>query len=130
MNFKSGLLLVAILAVSNFASYYYGSQKPAEIRTVEREVIKKDVITRIVEVIKPDGSKEIKTIVIDKSTETTNKKTDVMPQRPKDWLVGAYYKVNNPAYGASINRRILGPLFLQVAADTGRNLTVGLGMEF
>lgn len=130
MNARLGLLLVVLLAVTHYGTYWYGSQKPAEVRIVEKEVIKKDVITQIVEVIKPDGSKEIKTIVIDKSTETNSKKTDVMPQRPKDWLVGAYYKVTDPAYGISANRRVLGPIFLQVAADTGRNLTVGLGMEF
>jgi hypothetical protein len=129
MNFKSGLLLVALLAVTHYGSYWYGSQKPAEIRTVEKEIVKKDVITQIVEVLKPDGTKETKTIIVDKSTEKSTKNVEVT-QSKKDWLVGAYYKVTDPAYGITVNRRILGPVFLNVSADTGRNLAVGVGLEF
>jgi len=129
MNARLGLLLVVLLAVTHYGSYWYGSQKPAEVKIVEKEVIKKDVITQIVEVVRPDGTKETKTIIIDKSTEKSSKNTEIT-QRPKDWLVGAYYKVNSPAYGISANRRVLGPIFVNVSADTGRNLTVGLGMEF
>lgn len=122
-------LFVLLLTLTHYAAYYYGSERPAEIRTVEKEVVRKDVITRIVEVERPDGTKGKVTVITDKSTEKSSKSVDVTVA-PKQWLVGAYYKVNNPAYGLAVNRRIIGPVFLNVSADTGLNLTVGLGMEF
>lgn len=130
MNFKSVLAVVALLAVTHYGAYWYGSQKPAEVRVVEKEVVRKDIITKIVEIVKPDGTKETVTIIVDKSTEDKSKKIDVMPQRPKDWLVGAYYKVTDPAYGISASRRVLGPIFVQVSVDTSRNLNVGAAIEF
>lgn len=129
VNTRAITLFVILIALTHYAAYYYGSQKPAEIRTVEKEVVRKDVITRIVEVERPDGTKEKVTVIVDKSTEKSTKRVDIKPAT-KNWLVGAYYKVNNPAYGLAVNRRIMGPVFLNVSADTGLNLTVGAAVEF
>lgn len=126
---KLGALLIGLLAVTHYTAWWYGSQKPAEIKIVEKEVIKKDVVTQIVEIVKPDGTKETKTVIVDKSTENSIKEL-IQSVRPRDWLVGAYYKVNDPAYGISVNRRVFGPVFVSVSADTQRQLSVGLGMEF
>ena len=121
------LLVAALLGITHGLAYYYGYKKPAQVITTEKQVVKRDVVTQIVEVTKPDGTKEVKTVITDKSKE--NKQVSIL-KTDKQWLVGAYYRVNDPAYGLQASRRILGPLFVIIGADTDRNLTIGLNYEF
>lgn len=127
INFKSAFFAFLILASSHYVAYYYGSQKPAQI--VEREAIKRDVETRIVEVVKPDGSKEVQTVIIDKSKESSTAKTPVLVPKP-DWVVGAYYRLNDPTYALSVSRRILGPFSASAFGDLSGNVYLGVSVEF
>lgn len=121
------VVVTILIAATHYGAYHYGSKKPAQI--IEREVIKRDVETRIVEVVKPDGSKEVQTIIIDKSKESSTAKTPVLVPKP-DWVVGAYYRINDPTYALSISRRILGPFSASAFGDLRGNLYLGVSVEF
>ena len=107
---------------------------PAKVETKYQEVVKevikevkvenKDVKTVIEKTTNKDGTVTEKTTIEDKSTETvqTNKSKDTMVKietksdnRP-DWRVGAQAGMKNMKgdfiYGATVERRILGPLFV------------------
>lgn len=127
MNVKRALLALLLAVITHYTAYWYGSKKPAQI--IEKEVIKRDVQTIIKEVIRPDGSKSIETIIIDKSKETASKSVPVFAP-DKQWVVGAYYKLNNPTYALLISRRLLGPISASAFGDLTGNLYLGVTIEF
>lgn len=129
LNAKNWLLALLLLVGTHGLAYWYGYNKPQNVITEVKEVIKRDVKTRIVEVVKPDGSKQTVTNIIDKSKEGRNKRISTSASRA-DWLVGAYYKVNEPAYAISLSRRVLGPVYLSAFADTTKAFYFGLAVEF
>lgn len=125
MNIKVVGLALLIAVASHYAAYYVGSQKTAQI--VEKEVIRRDVVTQIVEVTRPDGSKEVKTIIKDKTKEKSSKQVTI-PQ--KDWMVGAYYRLNDPTYALSISRKLIGPISGAAFFDLKGNVYLGATIEF
>jgi hypothetical protein len=127
MNFKVAFIALLMAIGTHYTAYWYGSKKPAQI--IEKEVVRKDVQTIIKEIIRPDGSKEIQTIIVDKSKESSTVKIPVF-QPPKDWVVGAYYRVNDPTYALSVSRRILGPFSASAFGDLKGNIYLGATIEF
>jgi len=127
MNYKAALIALIIAIGSHYTAYWYGSKKPAQI--IEKEVIKRDVQTIIKEVTRPDGSKIIETIIIDKSKETASKSVPVFAP-DKQWVIGAYYKLNNPTYALLISRRLLGPISASAFGDLTGNIYLGVNIEF
>ena len=121
------LVVVIILVATHYTSYWYGSQKPAQI--INTEIVRTDVVTQIKEVIKADGSKEIQTIIVDKSKEN-KKSVELVPQKSSDWVVGAYYRINDPTYALMVSRRILGPFSASAFGDLRGNLYLGATIEF
>lgn len=100
-----------------------------EVRTETEEVVRRDVVTRIVE--RPDGGKE--TVIIDRSKESSTSTTEERP--PRKWLasVGASTGDNlsrDFKYSASVQRRVVGPFFVGLQADTEGAVGVLLTMEF
>lgn len=121
------LILAIILLVTHYSSYWYGSQKPAQI--INTETVRKDVVTVVKEVTRPDGTKETVTIIEDKSKESTTNKTPVLVP-PRDWVIGAYYRLNDPTYALSVSRRILGPISASAFGDLKGNIYLGVNIEF
>lgn len=125
MNIKVAGLALLIAVGTHYAAYYVGSQKPAQI--VEREVIRRDVVTQIVEVTRPDGTKEVKTIIKDKTKEQSSKEITAVS---KDWMVGAYYRLNDPTYAISVSRKLIGPISGAAFFDLKGNVYLGATFEF
>lgn len=127
MNVRAAIISVMLLVATHYTAYWYGSKKPAEI--VERETVKYNVVTQIKEVTRPDGTKETTTTITDKTKETAAKSVPVFAPE-KQWVVGAYYRLNNPTYALSVSRRLVGPFSASAFGDLTGNLYLGLTVEF
>lgn len=106
-------------------------------RYLPTEVIKTEIkeVEKIVTVVhrekKPDG-----TIVEDETrTEDRKTNTDTVASKPAapppNWFVSVQYLPDStPGYGVSVNRRILGPVFIGAGVNTRKELQVSLSVEF
>lgn len=108
--------------------------RPATIveKEVQNEVVRKDVVTVIKEVVRPDGTKETSTTTTDKSKE--NKQNTIvkaeLPKRP-DWLLSAGYDLNKEnSIELAVQRRIIGPVFLGIGADQKGTVKALVTVEF
>ncbi len=115
------------LAIGAATVWYFYPR--VEVRTEIEETVRRDVVTRIVE--RPDGGKE--TIIIDRSKEHSTSVTEISP--PKLWLasVGASSGDNlsrDFKYSASVQRRVVGPFFAGLQADTEGSIGMLLTVEF
>jgi dsRNA-specific ribonuclease len=98
----------------------------------EVEVIKKDVQTVIKEIIKPDGTKEIVTVVTDKSQEKKESSKVTTVSKP-DWNIGlgtGIDKNKDEYYLALVQRRVIGELFVGAMATTKKDLGVVISYSF
>lgn len=122
------------LALAALVGYAFGRYaQPAKIQiqtqTVVKEVetVKHDTVTTTKEIKEPNGAIETDTTVVDKdvdstqiqsNTKTSETITNVKPQ----WFAtvgmgmgsGSLTDGFTPIYNASVNRRILGPIYLGV----------------
>lgn len=108
------------------------TQAPTKIQEVEKVVEKKNVVTIVKETKKPDGTIEKKTTIKDKSS-TVKDTAKLIENKRADWkasgLVGISTK-GEQVYGISIDRRILGNVFVGVWGHTGATAGISVGMEF
>lgn len=134
MNLK--YVAIAVLLVGGLGYAFGRYLQPPEIKQVtkEVEVIKKDVHTVIKEIERPDGTKERVTIIEDKSSESSKKTSqteisNVKPQWKAQGLVGI--SARDPMfYGADVERRILGPVFVGLWANTNKEIGASFSIEF
>lgn len=137
INVKQFGLALLIVGVSAF---WYGknSVKP-EIRTEvqEKEVVKRDIVTVIREILNPDGTKEVVTTITDNTKETKKSSSQTVAtdiKVAKDWAIGLNVKssslLEKPDYVLSIDRRVLGPFSATISASTDKQFGLGLKMEF
>jgi hypothetical protein len=127
-----GIALVLVL-VGYFTGRY--ATPPTVVTKVETkvvEVIKKDVKTIVKETRKPDGTVVTTTKTHDKSVDKrTDTQTAIVAKKSPDWIFGVSTTfTNTQVYGVEINRRVLGPLFIGVMADTSGNSAAKLLIEF
>lgn len=112
----AGAVLGVILAKN-------GAVPQIETRTEykDREVI----VTRTVK--SPDG-----TVVVDERKDVRREQLVTITAPPKkDWIVGASYGIaTEPYYGASVARRIIGDVYVNVTANTRQEITAGLLITF
>ena len=115
-----------------------GSQIFPRIKTetveTEKEVVRKDVVTVVKEVIRPDGTKETTSTTTDKTKE--NKSATVTSKT----LASNYHisisattndiKLQEIVYGVQVQKRIAGPLFLGLTVNTQKQAGISVGMEF
>lgn len=136
MNWKTlGIytLVVAALAVTATKRFY--PTIDTKVTVQEKEVVRKDVQTVIKEIVKPDGSKETVTTIVDKSKESSTKQSEVIVNKKNDWFVaaGAEARLNNlqdPIYKIEANRRILGDIFVGATVNTQGAVGVQVGFTF
>ena len=137
---KTAALAIVGIALLSYATGRY--MQPAKVvtkivtETKEIVVVKNDVQTVTHEVDHPDGTVEKTTTTVDKSQETIAKesRTDIEQtktnQKPQ-WLIGAQLTPQSgplgPVYGAEVQRRIIGPIFVGAFGNTNR--TVGLSVS-
>lgn len=123
------VLGILILLATHGAAYYYGYKKPPQVEVKQVETVKKDVVTIVKEIERPDGTKEKQTTIVDKSKEST--KTDTSTKKVElQYLVGVSYNISNNSYKIDASRRLFGPVFGTVEASTNGNLFVGVKYEF
>lgn len=128
---KVNVAIISILAllITHGAAYYYGYKKPPQVEIKQVETVKKDVVTIVKEIERPDGTKEKQTTIVDKSKEST--KTDTSTKKVElQYLVGISYNISNNSYKIDASRRLFGPVFGTVEASTNGNLFVGVKYEF
>ncbi len=99
---------------------------------VEKEVVRKDIVTEIREVIKKDGTKEIVTVIVDKSKEQKeSSKTQIISK--DEWHISVAALTPNTKdifYQVQVERRIIGDIHLGVLANTNNQYGISLGMSF
>jgi len=120
--------------------------QPAEVKIEIKEIIKeveiekRNVVTIIREIVRPDGTKEVETRIVDKTT-TEKDKTEMRseikkvkalkPQWRASIMAGIDGSFKNPIiYGAQIERRILGPFSLGVWGMTNKTAGFSVSWEF
>lgn len=136
MNTKSVLiLLVVVAAVSAGVTRYYFPQVEVKNTEVVKEVVRNDIKTVVREVVRQDGSKEIITEIVDKSTKKETSTSETIIASKNQWMVavGANLKLSNKdliVYDLQVQRRILGPFFLGARGTTDQSVGVSIGMEF
>lgn len=128
-------VIIAILSVFiglGLGSYLF-PRVQKEVVEVEKEVIKKDVRTIIKEVIKKDGTKEVETVIIDNTKETKQSKSTETVLKP-DWHanvgVSHSFKEKDMVYSLTVERRIVGDLFVGATVNSEKTVGVTLGLEF
>lgn len=143
MNYRLliGALVVALLAGYSVGRYFQPAEIKTEIKEVEKvvEKIKKDIVVVEREVKNPDGTVVIDRRTEDKSEEAVSRDTkreekqEVSKKLP-DWKVNALAKssLSNiaPQYGALLERRILGPVWVGVGGFQDGTATLSVGFEF
>lgn len=138
-NIKTIAIVAIVLFVSGYGAgrYFQPPRIETKIEVQEKEVIKKDVVTVIKEITKPDGTKELVTVITDKSTEKKDKQFESVVSKPaeKQWLasVGVNPFAVTDTYSAKIDRRVLGPIFVggQYIRHKSDNLgLLNITMEF
>ena len=142
---RSEVIIVVVVLLLGYGFGKYG--QPAKIVTKTNTVIQTvtvdhvNTVTVVKEVDKPDGTKEIDTTTTDKSQVNTD--TDVHVETEKvvteskaQWRVAAALVPQvsggtfGPLYGLDVERRILGPIWAGVGADTNRQIALKVGFEF
>jgi hypothetical protein len=134
-------ILVALGLGYSFGRY----AQPAKevIKTVEVvktvETVKHDTVTVTKQIKKPDGTTETDTTTTDKDIETSKTNiaesssetiTNVKPQWKATGLLGYNVSTFEKVYGAEIERRIIGPIFVGAWANTQRTGGVSVSIEF
>lgn len=143
-NWKVTILATLIAGVVGFAFARYSTPEKIVVKTEEvvKEVIKekRDVVIVKQMIERPDGTKETTERTEERTENTTRTdreartETKVDNKKP-DWMfaVTAGISADRDAertYGLSVQRRILGPVFLGAYGDTGKNVGISVGLEF
>jgi len=139
MNTRSYVLLGLLLLVVGVAIGRYVTPE----RIVTKTIIDTKIVTvvqhdtRTVTVTKPDGTTTI--VSTDKSVDTIKQvehesQVKVVENNKPQWKVSAQFAPKNVKYeyfyGAQIERRILGPIFIGAFGNLDHTLGLSVGLEF
>jgi hypothetical protein len=126
---KLKLTILLILVGCSFAGgLYLGKQDKPKIETKEVVKYKERVRTRTVIKERPDGTKET-IIVEDKNTK--GKRIATKKVSKPDWSIGVSSTIKkDPIYGAQVERRIIGDIWLGGYARTDKEFGVSLRFDF
>lgn len=106
---------------------------PVKTLTVEKEVVKeKKVVDYVkVRVKSPDGTVRTETIYKDRSTTDSSKEVikSVETKKP-EWSVGLMTDIKNTKYQLSLDRRVIGNVWVTTTVDTEKDLYLGVKLEF
>jgi hypothetical protein len=130
------LIAAIILCLASVATTrYLWPRVEYKSSIVEKEVIKRDVVTVIREIVKPDGSKETVTEIVDHSRENSSKSETVVKLAKAQYQLAllastSAERLADPVYGLQIQRRLLGPVWGGLSLNTDKQITFNLGLEF
>ena len=131
---KNNLIIATVcLIIGGIAGFKLVKPETKTVE-VEKEVIKRDVVTQIKVVTKPDGSKEEVTLITDRSTENKESSKSVTVAKP-DWHVSAGATVNSisdklPVYQLTVERRIFSDFTVGVTARSDKSAGFVVGFSF
>ena len=127
ISFAVGIL------VGGYIIYKFYPNVKKQIEIQEKEVVRNDIRTIVKEVIRPDGSKETTTEIVDKTKKIYDNKINYAESK-LDWLISANIAKknfkNSDIYGLQIQRRILGPIFIGLTGNTNKEYGISVGFEF
>lgn len=140
--------VVGLLALAAFVlvGYAFGRYvQPARVVTETKEivktveVVKHDTTTKTHEVKHPDGTVETDTTVVNRDTDIsgTSSKSEsktivdnTKPQWKVSGLAGYNFSTYEKVYGAEVDRRILGPIFVGAWGNTQHTGGLSVSIEF
>jgi hypothetical protein len=135
MTNKTLAISALVIGLVGYASGRY--LQPPQIKEVVKtvEVVKHDTTTIIKERKKPDGSSETDTTIINHDTDiSSSKDSKVTSILPPQWKVQGQYGYDfrdlRPVYGAAVDRRIIGPIFIGVWGNTNHTAGLSASLEF
>lgn len=113
----------------------YVQPAKVEVKETTKEVIKRDVVTVVKEITRPDGTKETETRTEDRSTETsdTAKNSKVTAQRPAwkvNGMIGYVSDKSKTEYGVMVQKDYIGPVSLGAYATTEKTVGLTVGFSF
>lgn len=131
-------LYTALIVAALGLGVYIGKQAFSVTKTVEveKEVTKVDTQIVIREVVKPDGTKETVTTTTDKSViKKDSSVVATLPTPRPQWHISASASVRSvsdpvPVYAVTVERNILGPFSVGIAANTERSVGIVIGYTF
>jgi hypothetical protein len=137
------LIILVALAVGAALTRAYAPREVVKTVAVDHDVVKDHIVTVTKEIVQKDGTKEFDTVVTDDRKEDDTKKTTItdtktLPSLAPKWFVTAgmgldassLSSLTTPVYQIGVNRRILGPIFIGVNANTRSQVGVNVGLEF
>ena len=130
---KNNIIIgLVCLLVGGFASKMLFPTIKEKIVEKEVEVIKKDIVTEIREIVKPDGTKEVVTVVTDKSQEKKESSKVIAISKPEYHISVAALtpNVKDIYYQLQIEKRVLGNIHVGVLANTNEQFGIAIGYEF
>lgn len=148
---QKALIVLLLMGIAGACGFYFAPGK-VETKTVEvlKEIEKvvyrenRHVNTKIIETIKPDGTIVKETYIVDETVVFVDKEKEVErikeamkiveTQKPQ-WKVSASTNIlgkDKPldVYQLSVDRRILGPIFVGIYGRTDKEFGAGVGIEF
>lgn len=121
-HFSISLLIVAVASVA--ATRYLWPAIETKIQT--KEVIRNNVVT-VIKTIKTPSGEETTTTIVDHTVKKDS--TLILVAAKPQWRVGGGLGLKRE-YFVQIERRILGPAFLSLGADTTGSVRLGIAVEF
>lgn len=122
-------LFIGIIAGGILTKHFFPN---VETKEVEKEVIKKDIVTITKEVIRPDGTKEVVTTTTDKSTEKKDK--TIVQYDKKEYHISASVSrqslTSKDVYGIQVEKKVFGDMTVGARIDTEKNIGVVVGISF
>lgn len=132
---KQLLTALGIGLVAGAALTYYVFPQIEEREVIKHEVVVQNRVRTVIKTVeRPDGSKETTESREDNSTRTDAASSLKQKSSLKNWNAAALATVRlndlQPVYGALLQRRVLGPVFVGVLVRANGELGISLGMEF
>lgn len=130
---------IIISVISACAGFYicrtYTPRIETKIEQKEVEVVRNNIITRTVEVTRPDGTKEVQVVKEDRTVrkDTSTVVATVKEVKDRNWRVMLLTdSVPRPGsvYTFGVEYRVLGPLSIAGAVNTEKKINLGISYEF
>lgn len=125
--------LIALLLGAGIGSQLFPKIKTETVET-EKEVIKRDVVTVVKEVVRADGTKEIITTTTDKTKEkkdsTVTSKVLASNYHASISVITDNIQLTDLKYQLQVEKRIIGDVFLGAVINSKKEAGLTVGLEF
>lgn len=122
--------VILLIGAALGAGLMYKLRAPQTIE-VEKEVVKKDIVTRIIERKSPNGTTETETVITDTSSERRDSTSKITKDERK-YTVSALAGINSdltPAYGV-LGQKHFDAIAVGIGFTTRKEVSVTVGLSF